>query len=100
MAAREQAKPIIEPCRNLRYPEQTTARCRQFDGERYAVEAPANSRYFNRNATVRRKVRIGRACPRNKQPNRAMSQQLFRVLRALRRHRERGHPVEAFSFGS
>jgi hypothetical protein len=88
VAAREQAKPIIEPCRNLWYPEHTTARCRQFDGERYAVEAPANSRYFSCNATVWREVRIGRACSRNKQPNRAVSQQLFRVLRALRRHGE------------
>ena len=32
VAASEQAKPIIEPGRNLRYPEHTTARCRQFDG--------------------------------------------------------------------
>ncbi len=52
-AAREQVKPIIEPGRNLWYPEHTTARCRQFDGERYAVEATANSRYDSRNATIR-----------------------------------------------
>jgi len=43
--ASKQTEPIIEPCGDLRYPEDTAACRRQLDRQRDAVEARANSRH-------------------------------------------------------
>ena len=68
---------------------------RELDGQRNAVQAPADCRDGRRNALVRREVRLRRAHPCDEQLNRAISQQILDILGTFGRHSERRHPVKA-----
>jgi len=75
--------------------ERNGAGGRELDGQRNAVQAPADCCDGRRNAPVRREVRLRRARPCDEQLNRAISQQILDILGAVGRHSERRHPVKA-----
>jgi len=92
--ADQQAETIVEVgCYDF-HSQRSRAGGREFDGQRNAVQAPADCRDGRCNGLVRLKVRVRSAHPRDEQLNRAISQQILDILGTLSRHGERRHPVK------
>ncbi len=99
VAAREQPEPVIEPCRKPLNSQSCSAGRGQFDGQRNAVEPPADCGHRS-NARVGRQLRIDRARSRQEQPHGAGLQQLFPIHDLFRRHVERRNLIERLTLGT
>src|SRR5215831_8191860 len=96
----EKAETVVEPRSELLHPKRRGACCRQLNGKRYAVEPSADRRHSRCGLRVRGKMRVGSLGPRDEQRDRAVSKYLLHLLRVLRRHRQRWHPVEVLALCS
>ena len=88
VTAGEQFEPIVEPRCKCFHAERRGARGSQLDCERDAVHASCDPPNECRTVGGEREARIGRACARNEQLHRTVTQQLVLILRAFGRHAE------------
>ena len=93
----EQGKAIVEAGCDLLKPKRGGARGRKLDGERDAVETPADGGDRRKILSLRQEACIQRRRPSDEKLHGAASQESVRRLLLPRRHVERRHAVDMFT---
>src|SRR5262249_4990301 len=100
-AARQNAKPVIEPCRQPADAEYIDPSRREFERQRYPIEPTTNLQHRRHISIVEDKPVRCRGCPFVEQLDGRITQRLgsSRGGARLRRELQRSQPVETFAFG-
>ena len=96
-ATGQQSETIVESLSYLLYPECTSSRRRQFDGQRNAVEPSADGRGRRHEMTIRHEVRFHSLRPLDEELDRSVSQQVVLIRDIGCRNGERRHPIDPLS---
>ena len=96
-AAREQPEAVVQAGGHAIDTERDDARRGELDRERDPVEVPANGGRRRRDAALGNVPWLRGMCPRHEEPDRAVPEDVFRVLVVFRWHIERRDPVDVLA---